>query len=146
MTLNRWDPFKDLLNFQEKMARLMHAAAGEEAPVRKTTWRPVVDIVETGEAFILRADLPGVSKENINIEISGSRLTIQGERPIDDEPGPAAYHHIERETGHFERSFTLPGKIDVDRARARYTDGVLDLLLPKSREPRTWTTTVVCLG
>jgi HSP20 family protein len=96
MTLNRWDPFKDLLNFQEKMARLMHATAGAEAPKRRATWRPVVDIMETSEAFILRADLPGVGKDKINIEICGPKLTIQGERPLADEPQDTAYHHGER--------------------------------------------------
>ncbi len=146
MALNRWDPLKDLLNFQEKMARLMHSTGEAQAPKRRATWTPVVDIMETGDAFILRADLPGVGKDKINIEVLGSRLTIQGERPIDDEPQFTSYHHVERETGYFERSFTLPGNIDVDRAKARYSDGVLDLVLPKSSEERPSTITVVYLG
>jgi HSP20 family protein len=146
MTLNRWDPFKDLLNFQERMARLIHATAGVEAPRRRATWRPVVDIMETSTAYVLRADLPGVGRDKINVEIRGSKLTIQGERPIEDEPQDTEYHHMERETGYFERTFTLPGNIDVDRAKATYADGVLDLVLPKSAEEQPDTITVVCMG
>jgi len=87
-----------------------------------------------------------VGKDKINVEIRGSKLTIQGERPIEDEPQDTEYHHMERETGYFERTFTLPGNIDVDRAKATYADGVLDLVLPKSAEEQPDTITVVCMG
>lgn len=143
MTLNRWDPLKDLLNFHEKVNRLMHLDPRERAPRRQVAWKPVVDVLETPEAYIVRVDLPGVGKDNIKIEIQGDRLTIQGERPVDDEPRMAAYHSIERETGIFERSFNLPGDVDADTAEARYLDGVLDIVLPKAQQYRERSITVV---
>lgn len=146
MTLNRWDPFRDLLNFQEKMTRLMDAAFDEGVPSRPASWKPIVDILETSDAYVLRADLPGVGKDAINIEVHGDRLTIQGERRIPLDPRDAAYHSIERESGLFERHFSLPGNVDVEKARATYEDGVLELVLPKSREVHQKNIAVVYVG
>ena len=146
MTLNRWDPFRDLLSFQEKMNRLMDTVAGPVGRPLRPSWDPDVDVVETPDAYIFRVDLPGVGKDRINIEIRGDRLTIEGERRTEAEPFIAAYHTIERETGHFLRSFVLPGNVDVEQAHAEYVDGVLNLVLPKSDEARQRSITVVCLG
>lgn len=143
MTLNRWDPLKDLLNFQERMNRMVTIPFSVGLRRRPEMWNPVVDIFETDEAYVFRADLPGVGKDNINIEIKGGRLTIHGERPLDSGTGAPAYHVVERESGLFERSFALPGNIDVDRAEDRYEEGVLDLVLPKSKERRSTTVAVI---
>ncbi len=146
MTLNRWDPLKDLLSFQERMISLADSSLAEGVSRRRTWWKPVVDVLETPEAYVFRVDLPGVGRDGINIEIHGNRLTISGERPLDAEAHFAAYYSMEREVGLFERSFTLPGNVDVDRAEAKYEDGVLDLVLPKSRQEGKRGITVVCLG
>ena len=146
MTLNRWDPLKDLLSFQERMISLVDSSLAEGVSRRRTWWKPVVDVLETPEAYVFRADLPGVGRDGINIEIHGNRLTISGERSLDAEAHFAAYYSMEREVGLFERSFTLPGNVDVDQARATYEDGVLDLVLPKSFQEGKRGITVVCLG
>jgi len=143
-TLNRWDPIRDLLNFQEKMSRLFEARPGESAARRLVRWCPAVDVLETPEAYIFRAELPGVGRENISIELRGHLLVLAGERLVEPEPRIAAYHSIERVHGFFERTFSLPGGVDVENARARYVDGVLEVLLPKADEREERTIAVVC--
>ncbi len=147
MTLNRWDPLRDLLNFQERMNRAMDSAFFEAISRPTPAWTPVVDVLETPEAYIFRADLPGVGKDRISIEVIGNRLIIRGERTPKAESGLTSYHRLERESGYFERSFGLPGDVDVERAEATYEDGVLQLVLPKSEsELRPRSMTIVCLG
>lgn len=144
MTLNRWDPLKDLLSFQEKMNRLMDLSFAEPSRGLRSVWNPAVDVLETPDAYIFRADLPGVGKDRISIEVRSRRLTIKGERDIEAEPRIAAYHSIERESGVFERSFMLPGEVNADEAQAKYSDGVLQIVLPKGREPSARDISVVC--
>ncbi len=146
MTLNRWDPLRDLLNFQERVSRLIDSTPEESALRRQACWCPVVDMLETPEAYIFRAELPGVGRENINIEVRGKRLRIYGERSLEAEPAIAAYHSIERVHGMFERSFTLPGEVDIDLAEAKYEDGMLEVILPKSHEIRERSISVVGLS
>lgn len=146
MTLNRWDPLRDLLNFQERANRLLQWSSEEAGSKRRATWCPVVDVLETPEVYIFRAELPGVGKEHINVEIRGNRLRLYGERPPSSEPAIAAYHSIERVHGLFERSFELPGLVDADRAEARYVDGVLEITLPKIEEELDRPISIVCLG
>ncbi len=146
MTLNRWDPFRDLLKFQEKMNRLMDAAFHENAGVARSLarWKPAVDILETVDAYIFRVDLPGVDKDQINIEVKGTLLLINGAREIEPEPGFAAYLVIERQGGVFEQSYRLPGPVDQESTEAKYVDGVLTIVLPKAEEPRDRTLRVTC--
>jgi HSP20 family protein len=146
MTLNRWDPLKDLLNFQEKVNRLMDANFRQRCEVGGVCWCPLVDMLETRDAYIIRAELPGVGLENINIEVRNRRLTISGERPYESEPVMAAYLSIERVRGSFERKFDLPGNVDVDAIKATYTDGVLEIQLPKAKENAVSGITIVTLN
>jgi HSP20 family protein len=146
MTLNRWDPLRDLLNFQERMNRLVGSSLEERACKRAAYWRPVVDILETPDAYIFRAELPGVGIDNISIEVRENRLVLSGERPLESEPQWAAYLSIERSHGCFERSFPLPGGIDVENAKARYEDGILEVTLPKSQEELETSIKVICVG
>jgi HSP20 family protein len=145
MTLNRWDPLRDLLNFQERMSRLLDVCGEEGTCKRTASWCPTVDILETPDGYLFRAELPGVGRENINIEVRGNRLMLSGERPIEPEPKIASYRRMERVHGFFERSFQLPGKVDVEKAEARYEDGVLEVFLPKSQEDLNRTVSVVYL-
>ncbi|MDQ7782449.1 MAG: Hsp20/alpha crystallin family protein [Desulfomonilaceae bacterium] len=146
MTLNRWDPLRDLLNFQERVSRLIDASARESLARRQACWSPVADILETPDAYVLRAELPGVGRDNINIEVRGNLVRIYGERALESEPAIAAYHSIERVHGMFERTFTLPGPVDMDRSEAKYEDGMLEVNLPKSDEVRERSISVVCLS
>jgi HSP20 family protein len=144
MTLNRWDPLKDLLNFQEKIHRLTH----HQEPRARCVgcWCPVVDILETPYAYIFRAELPGVGRENIKLEVRDNQLILSGQRPNDADPQFAAYHRIERVQGFFERSFTLPGNVDAENAEAKYVDGVLEVILPKTEKQVERRIRVVALG
>jgi HSP20 family protein len=146
MTLHKWDPLRDLLNFQERMNRIVGKPFAETGLSPSAQWRPSFDVMETAEAYIIRADLPGVGKERINIEIKAGRLSVYGERPIQRESFGTAYLSVERASGSFERNFTLPGTVDVDRAEAKYEDGVLEILLPKTSEEKPLNITVVCVG
>ncbi|MBI4964639.1 MAG: Hsp20/alpha crystallin family protein [Desulfomonile tiedjei] len=146
MTLNRWDPFRDMLSFQERVSHVMDAFAKRRQLARSACWCPVVDILETPESYIFRAELPGVGKDNINVEVVGTRITISGERPTEKDPPIAAYHAIERVHGVFQRSFNLPGPVDVEKAKAKYRDGILEVSLPKSEEESERSISVVHLG
>ncbi len=145
MTLNRWDPLRDLLNFQERMNRLVGARLEERSYKHAACWCPVVDVIETPDAYIFRAELPGVGRDNITIEVRGNRLILAGERALESEPQLAAYLSIERIHGCFERSFPLPGRIDVGKAEARYEDGILEVTLPKSPDESESRIAVVCV-
>jgi HSP20 family protein len=146
MTLSRWDPFKELVRIEEKMARLMETTSDDSIFGRWGLWNINVDVLETPDCYIFRADIPGVSKDKIDIQIRGARLTIQGERTADPYQGSAEYLSIERETGLFERSFNLPGNVSVERAEASYENGVLEIILPKSKDEAFSEIRVVCVG
>jgi HSP20 family protein len=132
MTLNRWDPFRDMLSFQEKLNRFVDSCFDEGARRPAANWIPIVDVLETPDTYIFRVELPGVGKSNISVEVAGNRLRLSGERPGDQDPPLAAYHRIEREHGVFERTFTLPGPVDAEKAEAKYLDGLLEVCLPKT--------------
>ncbi len=132
MTLNRWDPFRDRLSFQEKITRLMAGRENVAVARNKASWRPAFDSIETAEAFIVRGDLPGVGKESIDIEVEGRRVVVRGERLPDRDPEGAAYHALEREAGVFQRIFVLPKDVNSEQTSAVYKDGVLTLTLPKT--------------
>lgn len=101
------------------------------------TWLPPVDIHETDEReIVLKAELPGLRREDIDLSVENSTLTIRGERRRDDQVGENQYHRVERAYGPFTRSFTLPNTIDANRVRAEYRDGVLTITLPLREEAR----------
>ena len=103
------------------------------AEAGKAYW-PRMDIVEDKERFLVRADLPGISKDDINVSIEGDMLTISGEKREDAKKMEGAYCHIERACGSFLRTFTLPSNIDRDKVEANYRNGVLELSLLKTGE------------
>ena len=105
---------------------------GEEAGWGVRTWAPPVDIYETDDALILKAELPGVSKDNVNIEIHQNTLILRGQRKHEAEVKEENYHRVERAYGTFQRAFALPTLVDQEHVQATYKDGVLELRLPKS--------------
>lgn len=145
MTLNRWDPLRDLLNFQERINRLAHLPFQERCAITGPSWNPPVNVLETPDAYIFRMDLPGVGKDQISVEVRGNRLIIQGERALAEEAGITAYHSVECKAGCFQRAFNLPGLVNVDEAKATYVDGVLEVVLPKAQEFGRAGVTIVCL-
>jgi HSP20 family protein len=119
----RWDPLRDLLTLHEHFGQLI----GTDAP----GWTPPVDLYETSDAFVLTAELPGLSREQIEIHAEESRVLIRGERPS----GQAAceqYHRVERGHGRFSRAFILPEPIDIEAVAADLADGLLTVTLPKA--------------
>ncbi len=122
MTIVRWDPFRDF---------------GFTAP---NTWVPPVDIFHTGDhELVLKAELPDMSREDIDITVENFVLTIKGEKKLSTEVKEEQFHHIERRYGSFNRSFSLPQTVDASRVAAEYKNGVLTVRLPLREEakPRT---------
>lgn len=133
----RWDPFQDLLSLQERMNKLF-----EDSMVRSTskigepsqgTWTPVVDILEKEDAIILKAELPGVLLEDVDLQIKDDVLVLKGERRFEKDAKKENYHRVERSYGIFSRSFTLPGIVDQAGISAKLKDGILEVKLPKAR-------------
>jgi HSP20 family protein len=122
----RWDPLHDLLTLHERMNRL----GGDSAP----GWTPQVDVYETADRFVISAELPGLSRDDIRIDVQPDTIILRGERPS-RRPDRGHYHRVERGHGAFARSFGLPQPIDVDAVTADFTDGVLSVLAPKLGAP-----------
>ena len=141
MAIVRLEPFRNLLMSQkeELFNRLFNetfpAAFGEQEPTTRT-WAPPVDIYETDNALVLKADLPGIDPKDVDIRIENGVLYLKGERKFEKEEKKENYHRIERSYGAFTRSFALPNSIDADHVKADYKDGQLILTMPKREEAK----------
>jgi HSP20 family protein len=137
MAIARWDPFRDLGVLQERMNRIFEDTGrgwrGDEA-TSTTSWSPAVDIYETESEIVVKAELPGVDKKDISLNLEKNVLTLRGERKFEKETKQENYHRIERSYGSFSRSFTIPASVDEERIRADYKDGILDIALPKKEQ------------
>ena len=135
MPIVRWDPFSRMAALQDQINRLFDdSIAGSDArsdSVAACAWRPVVDIYETENGMILKAELPGIRKENVSIEVKDNILTIKGERVSDQDVGEEKYYRRERCFGSFFRSFTLPDAIDPENIKAKFKDGILEIEIPR---------------
>ena len=131
MTLVRWDPFNELMNLQRRFSNAI-----DQSDATQGTWAPAVDIFEQGDDLVIRAEIPGVDKENIDIDVENNTLTIRGERKRDQEFKRESAYRMERIYGSFARSFTLPRTVDASRITAGYKNGVLELKLPKAEEAK----------
>jgi HSP20 family protein len=119
-----WDPVRDLLTLQGRLESLFgHAAPGY--------WVPPVDLVEHDTAYVLTAEVPGMTREQIVLEVSDRDVTIRGTRPAET-CCPERYDQLERGQGPFSRAFQLPGAIDADAVTAELADGILTVTLPKA--------------
>ncbi|MGH7360006.1 MAG: Hsp20/alpha crystallin family protein [Candidatus Methylomirabilales bacterium] len=140
MAIVRWDPFRDLISIQDRMNRLfdqtLARTRGEEEGIAASTWMPAVDIYETADRVVMKAELPGLTREDIEINVRDNTLSLRGERKFEKEVKEENYLRIERAHGSFQRSFTLPATIQQDKIRAVFKDGVLELSLPKAEEAR----------
>jgi HSP20 family protein len=139
MTTNAWDVVRELATMQERMNWMWNGVQdrGHEDVTSRGTWLPTVDIYETeGREIVLKAEVPGLKREDINLTVENSTLTLKGERRREDGVKDERYHRIERTYGAFSRSFTLPNTVDGTRVRAEYRDGVLTVTLPLCEEAR----------
>jgi HSP20 family protein len=142
MALIRWEPARELSTIQSEMNRLFNTffetpTHGNGSPALRR-WVPAMDLVETDDEFVLRADLPGLSEGDVNIELDDSVLTISGERKSEHEERKEGYYRVERSSGSFQRSLTLPEGVNADAIRANFDKGVLEVRIPKpeERKPR----------
>jgi HSP20 family protein len=135
MALARWTPYRNIMSVRDEMNRVLNEAFGRDTNDESTwfsgAWSPPVDIYETDDALVMKAELPGFSKDDISIEMKENTLVIKGERKREDEVKEGSYHRTERVYGAFQRSFLLPTTVDQEKVRAAYKDGVLELRLPK---------------
>jgi HSP20 family protein len=135
MALARWTPYRDMMSVRDEMNRVLNEVFGrntnDESSWFSGAWTPPVDIYETDDALVMKAELPGFSKDDISIEMKENTLVIKGERKREDEVKEGNYHRSERTYGAFQRSFLLPTTVDQEKVRAAYKDGVLELRLPK---------------
>ena len=139
MAVVKWDPLRDLLSIQDRMNRLFEQTLSRsraEEGIAASTWSPAVDIYETPETIVMKAELPGLSREDIEIHIRENTLTLRGERRFAKDVQQENYLRIERAYGAFQRSFTLPATIQQDKIRAVFRDGDLELTLPKAEEAK----------
>jgi HSP20 family protein len=143
MALVRWEPVREINSIQHEMNRLFNTffdtptsgANGGGAPRR---WIPAMDLVEAGDEFVLRADLPGLGEDDVRIEVQDDVLTVSGERRGEHEEKKEGFYRVERATGAFSRSLTLPEGVDAEQVRATFDRGVLEVRVPKpeQRKPR----------
>jgi HSP20 family protein len=144
MALIRWEPVRELNTIQNEMNRLFNtffespAPTGHAAGQSLRRWIPAMDLVETEDTFVLRADLPGLSEGDVNIELEDNVLTLSGERKAEHEERKEGYYRVERASGSFSRSLTLPEGVDPDAVTASFDRGVLEVRIPKpeQRKPR----------
>jgi len=140
MTIVRWDPFRNMTTLQDRINRVFDEAANRskdyDDEVSKCDWRPIVDIYDSEKAIIINAELPGVTKDNITLDVKENILTIKGERKSDEEVKKENYYRMERCYGTFERSFTLPSTADPAKITANFKDGILRITIPKPEEKR----------
>ncbi|MDQ6817173.1 MAG: Hsp20/alpha crystallin family protein [Actinomycetota bacterium] len=144
MALIRWEPVRELNTIQSEMNRLFNTFfeastpgnGGTQGPTRR--WIPAMDLVESDDSFVLRADLPGLSEGDVNIELEDNVLTISGERKAEHEERKEGYYRVERASGSFSRSLTLPEGVDPGTVSANFDRGVLEVRIPKpeQRKPR----------
>ncbi|GIW39822.1 MAG: molecular chaperone [Candidatus Binatia bacterium] len=143
MNLVRWDPFRELEEMTERLNRLFAGTprratrAGEDREaITAPEWAPVVDIEETPDEYLIKAEVPGVSRDDVKITVENGVLTLQGERKQEKEEKGRKFHRVERFYGSFLRSFTLPDNVDEEKVRAELKDGVLTVHLPKSEKAK----------
>jgi HSP20 family protein len=141
MTIVRWEPLREINSLQSEMNRLFNTvfdtpSNGSGNVLRR--WMPAMDLVESGDHFVLRADLPGMSEDDVNIEFEDGTLTVSGERKAEHEESKEGFHRVERSFGAFSRSLTLPQGIDPEAVTAKFDRGVLEIRIPKpeQRKPR----------
>ena len=137
MTLTRWNPFQEMEDLFQTFARrpALRGDGGRES-VTPADWAPLVDISETDDEYLIKAELPEVRKEDVKVTIHDGVLTLQGERKLEREEKNKKYHRVERAYGTFARSFTLPENVDDNSVKARHKDGMLYLHLGKTEEAK----------
>jgi HSP20 family protein len=138
MAIVRWEPFRDLMTTQERLGRLFNDLSRgfleEDGGTRP--WSPAVDIFETDQNLVVKAELPGVDAKDVEIRVEDNTLYLKGERKFEKETKEENYHRVERTYGSFARSFSLPNSVDSEKTTAEYKDGILTVTMPKREEAK----------
>jgi HSP20 family protein len=136
-TIARLEPFRGLSTLQDQFNRLFNEqfrTHGEESAL--TTWAPAVDIYETPNELVVKADLPDVNEKDIDVRVENNLLTIHGERKFEKSVSEENFLRVERAYGSFSRSFSLPNTVNAEAIKADYKNGVLNVTLPKREESK----------
>jgi HSP20 family protein len=137
MAIVRWDPMRELDSLQGDMNSLFDRFFEGRTPNGMSRrWLPAMDLVETDNHLVLRGDLPGMTEDDVNIEIKDNVLTVSGERKAEHEDKGEGYHRVERSFGSFSRSLTLPQGVDAEKVEANFDKGVLEVRIPKPSEAK----------
>ena len=139
MDLTRWEPFEGLSKIQSRISDLFEETFGRPQPSHAASaglWYPPVDILESKDSYLIRAELPGMQKEDFNLELKDSTLTLTGERKFEETANGVDYHRVERVAGKFSRSFYLPQTVKHDAIKATYRNGILEVHVPKAEEAK----------
>ncbi len=132
MAIIRWDPFREMSTVQNRFDRLFDSVWGG----RQEAWLPAVDVFDTKDAVVLKAELAGMDPDDIQIEIEDNVLTIKGERRFEEKVDEERYYRVERRFGSFQRSLALPQGVKADDIAAAYEDGILEVRVPKAEEEK----------
>ena len=135
MTLVRWKPSRSLISLPREMDRLFDDF-GLNFRDFDTVWSPRVDLAESEDGYEVKAELPGLKKEEIKVEVHDQVLTLAGEKKNEEKSDTKNYHRVERNYGRFERSFRLPKEVKSDEIKAKYKNGILTIDIPKSEETK----------
>ena len=139
MAIVRWEPFRDLVSASRDIDRMFREAFSPqlgETELSTRSWAPPVDIYETEDAIVLKAELPGVDPKDVEVRVEDNTLYLKGERKFEKEVKEQNYHRVERSYGSFARSFSLPNSISTDKVKADFKDGLLTLTMPKREEAK----------
>jgi HSP20 family protein len=136
-SITRWDPFRGLSTLQDEVNHLFDSAfKANAASPELAVWAPAVDIHETENELVVKADLPDVSEKDIDVRVENDMLTIRGERKLDQTVKEDSFLRVERAYGMFSRSFRLPRTVTTEGIQASYKNGVLEVTLPKRAEAK----------
>ena len=138
MTLVRYRPFGRTMSVADEMNQMLDSffAGTNSNPASPNRWSPPVDVRETETGFTVRVEVPGVAKDQIQLNLTNNTLTIRGEKKQVVDESKGQWHHVERTWGSFERSIALPVRVDGEKIVARHQDGVLEITVPKSDEAK----------
>lgn len=139
MAIVRWQPYGAVANLQNSINKLFNDAFSRtnvDEDFALSAWKPVVDIFDKDDAIVIHAELPGVKKEDVAIEVKDNVMTLRGERSESKEIKEEKYYRKERTFGSFHRAFSLPSAINPDTIKATFKDGVLEIEIPKPEEQK----------
>jgi HSP20 family protein len=134
MAIVRWDPGREVDSLQSEMNRLFDTFFGGRPANGVRRWVPPMDLVETEDHLVLKADLPGLDSDDVNIEVKDGVLTVSGERKTEHEERADGFYRVERAFGGFSRSMSLPQQVDAEQISASFDKGVLEVRIPKPEE------------